>query len=311
MYVFKNPEWIDKDLFHKKRLEDIPEDTFLAIRERLKGVMSSDPTITIVIAAWNEEVNIIRCLDSLSKNETTIPFDIVVVNNNSKDRTQEVINKLGVTSYFQEIQGCGPARELGQQKAKGKYILIADADCYYPKKWIERMGRELLKVGVICVYGRYSFLGNSSISRWQFSLYDIVRDIMVEIRHIKRPYLSAYGISMGYVKEYGIKEGYLRRNIRGDDGRLAFDLMKYGKVNLVRFKDSRVWTSNRTLERDGSLVKALKKRILREFARFDKYFTPPVPHDTKVSSNEEYTVNESIQIIKHKFNPFRLLKKKK
>jgi glycosyltransferase involved in cell wall biosynthesis len=311
MYLFRNPEWIDKSLFPIKRLEDVPVDTFSVIRERLKSKMSDDPTITIVIAAWNEEVNIIRCLDSLSKNETTIPFDIVVVNNNSKDRTQEVIDKLGVTSYFQEIQGCGPARELGQQKAKGKYILIADADCYYPKKWIQRMGHELLKVGVVCVYGRYSFLGNDSISRWQFSLYDVVRDVMVEIRHIKRPYLSAYGISMGYVKEYGIKEGYLRRNIRGDDGRLAFDLMKYGKVKLVRFSDSRVWTSNRTLERDGSLVKALKKRILREFARFDKYFTPPVPHDTKISSNEEYEVNESIQIIKHKYNPFRLLKKKK
>lgn len=311
MYFFKNPEWIDKDLFHVKRLEDVPEETFQRVRERLQAKMSSDPTITIVIAAWNEEVNIIRCLDTLSRNETDIPFDIVVVNNNSKDRTQQVIDRLGVTSYFQEIQGCGPARELGQRKAKGKYILIADADCYYPKKWIQLMGHALLKVGVVSVYGRYSFLGNSNIARWKFSLYDVVRDFMVEIRHVKRPYLSAYGISMGYVKEYGIKEGYLRRNIRGDDGRLVFDLMKYGKVDLVRNRESRVWTSNRTLERDGSLAAALKKRIFREFARFDKYLTQPIPHDTKVSSNEEYSVNESIQIIKHKYNPFRLLKKKK
>jgi glycosyltransferase involved in cell wall biosynthesis len=311
MYLFKNPDWIDKQLFQVNRLEDVPEETFQAIRERLAAKMSKEPTITIVIAAWNEEINIIRCLDTLSKNETTIPFDIIVVNNNSKDRTQKVIDKLGVTSFFQEIQGCGPARELGQQKAKGKYILIADADCFYPQKWIQLMGQTLLKVGVVCVYGRYSFLGNNSISRWQFSLYDIVRDTMIEIRHIKRPYLNAYGISMGYVKEFGIREGFLRRNIRGDDGRLAFDLMKYGKVELVRFGESRVWTSNRTLERDGNMLKALKKRILREFARFDKYFTPPVPHDTKVSNNEEYSVNESIQIIKHKYNPFRLLKKKK
>src|SRR5688572_18053677 len=185
MYLFKNPEWIDKELFQVNKLEDVPEKTFQAIRERLAAKMSKDPTITIIIAAWNEEINIIRCLDTLSKNETTIPFDIIVVNNNSKDRTQKVIDKLGVTSFFQEIQGCGPARELGQQKAKGKYILIADADCFYPHRWIQLMGQTLLKVGVVCVYGRYSFLGNTSISRWQFSLYDVVRDVMIEIRHIK------------------------------------------------------------------------------------------------------------------------------
>src|SRR5688572_27650305 len=176
MYLFKNPEWIDKELFQVNKLEDVPEKTFQAIRERLAAKMSKDPTITIIIAAWNEEINIIRCLDTLSRNETTIPFDIIVVNNNSKDRTQQVLDKLGVVSYFEKIQGCGPARELGQQNAKGKYILIADADCYYPEKWIDRMGKQLIQKGVVFVYGRYSFLGKKSAPRWKFSLYDVIRD---------------------------------------------------------------------------------------------------------------------------------------
>jgi glycosyltransferase involved in cell wall biosynthesis len=311
MYFFSNPGWIDKKLFQVKTLEEVPDSTFLEIRTRLKAKMSENPLITVIIAAWNEEINIIRCLDTLSRNQTDIPFDIIVVNNNSKDRTQQVLDKLGVVSYFEKIQGCGPARELGQQNAKGKYILIADADCYYPEKWIDRMGKQLIQKGVVFVYGRYSFLGKKSAPRWKFSLYDVIRDLMVEIRHVKRPYLSAYGISMGYVKEYGLKEGYLRRNIRGDDGRLCFDLMKYGKVKLVRFKDSRVWTSDRTLEKEGSLFKVIQRRTLRELARFDKYFTQPIPHNTKISSNEDYTVDESIQIIKQKLNPFRLLKKRK
>lgn len=311
MYFFSNPEWIDKGLLQVTTLEEVPDSTISTIRDRLKSVTSSDPLFTIVIAAWNEELNVIRCLDTLSRNKTDIKFDIIVVNNNSKDRTQEVLDKLGVESYFEKIQGCGPARELGQRKAKGKYILIADADCYYPEKWIDNMARKLLEEGVVFVYGRYSFLGKESAPRWKFSVYDVIRDLMVEIRHVKRPYLSAYGISMGYVKEYGIKEGYLKRNIRGDDGRLCFDLMKYGKVKLVRKSGSRVWTSNRTLEKEGSLLRVFQVRTMRELARFDKYFTEPVPHNTKISANDEYTIDESIQILKQKLNPFRLLRKKK
>ncbi len=310
MFFFRNPYWIDKDLLHYKSLDAIPHSTILRIRDQLQVKISKSPLVTVIIAAWNEEVNIIRCLDSLSKNVTNIPFDIIVVNNNSQDRTQEVLDKLGVQSYFQPVQGCGPARDLGQQKANGKYILIADADCLYPKKWIDIMSKGLQEKGIAFVYGRFSFLGEPLNPRWQFSIYDIIRDVMVEIRHIRRPYLNAYGISMGYQRENGIKEGYLGRNIRGDDGRLAFDLMKYGKIKIIRSINARVWTSNRTLKKEGSLFKSIKRRTLRELARFDKYFTKPIPHNTKTSENEDYTIEESIRIIKTKYNPFRIFKKK-
>ncbi|MBL7856249.1 MAG: glycosyltransferase family 2 protein [Cyclobacteriaceae bacterium] len=309
MHFFKNPRWIDDQLFLSKKLEEVPPPTLESIRLRLKSKMSDQPVVTIVIAAWNEEVNIIRCLDTLSRNETEIPFDIIVINNNSSDRTQDVLDQLGVQSYFQPVQGCGPARDLGQRMAKGEYILIADADCFYPPHWIDIMSKGLRSKNVVFVYGRFSFLGNEVNPRWQFSLYDIFRDLMVEVRHIKRPYLSAYGISMGYVKKFGLQEGYLERNIRGDDGRLCFDLMKYGEIRIIRSSKARVWTSNRTLQRDGSLFISMKRRIFREIARFDKYVTKPEPHNTKTSSNEDYTIEESIKIIKQKYNPFNVFLK--
>ena len=311
MHIFKNPEWIDQELLKCETLEEVPLHKITEIKERLASVVSNDPVVTVIIAAWNEEVNIIRCLDTLSRNKSSVPFDIIVINNNSKDRTQEVLDRLGVKSLFQPVQGCGPAREMGQRAAQGKYILTADADCLYPERWVETMTRSLMKEGVVFVYGRYSFLGSEKYSRWQFFLYDAVRDGMIEIRHIKRPYLNALGISMGYIKELGIKEGYITKNIRGDDGRLCFDIMKHGKVRAVRSNASRVWTSNRTLERDGSFYQAIKKRVLRELARFDNYLKPPVPHDTKVSQNSEYTVDESVSLIKKKYNPFRFLRKNK
>src|SRR5690606_12626695 len=142
--------------------------------------------------------------------------------------------RLHVRKLFQEIQGCGPARQLGQENAKGKYILLADADCLYPDCWLNEMMKVLTQPGVVCVYGRYSFISEERYPRWKLYSLEKMKDIIAEIRHLKRPYLNAYGISMGYVKEYGLKVGYVMYKIWGDDGRLCFDLMSYGKVKQVR-----------------------------------------------------------------------------
>jgi glycosyltransferase involved in cell wall biosynthesis len=309
MNLFTNPKWIDQELLMAKRLEDIPDSKFGEIRNRLSSVVSESPLVSVVIAAWNEEVNIVKCLDSLSKSVTNLTFEIIVINNNSTDRTQQVLDKLGVSYYIQPTQGVGPSRELGQQKAKGKYILSADADCIYPSRWIDILTKALMKDGNVFVYGRFSYISDEGHPRWQLFLYEKARDLMSEFRHIKRPYLNTYGISLGYIRELGLKEGHLDKNIRGFDGRLCFDLMKYGKVVAIRSSSAKAWTGTRALERDGSFVDAIVKRVLRELARLGDYFTRPEIHDTKSSPNRDYSVKKSVESIKKKYNPFRFFKK--
>ncbi len=288
MSVFKNPSWSTEHWMHYQKLEDVPDEFFDTINRNLDAVQEKEkPLLTILIAAWNEEVNILRCLYSLSKNKTSYPFDIVVINNNSKDRTQETLDRLHVKSLFQVIQGCGPARQLGQEQALGKYILLADADCIYPPDWIELMSKKLLTEGTVCVYGRYSFIAPEGKSRFRYALFEWAKDVVAEIRHIRRPHLNAFGISMGYVKEYGLKAGYIQHNIRGDDGRLCFDMMPYGKVRQVRASKARVWTGARTLERDGSFFNALVIRVVKEILQLPRYFVKQAPHDTKTSENDE------------------------
>jgi glycosyltransferase involved in cell wall biosynthesis len=309
MSLFKNPRWIDQELLKKTALSEIPVQRIEEVGSRLKSMVSAQPVVSVIIAAWNEEVNIIKCLDSLSKNKTNIPFEIIVINNNSTDRTQEVLDKIGVTSYLQPTQGVGPSRELGQQKARGKYILSADADCIYPERWIDIMTKTLMKEGNVFVYGRFSYLSDKKHPRYQLYFFEKLRDMMSELRHIKRPYLNTYGISLGYIRELGIKEGHLDKNMRGFDGRLCFDIMKHGKVAVVRSAAAKAWTGTRALERDGSFWDAVVKRVLREFARLDDYFTRPKAHDTKRSPNRDYSVKKSVESIKKKYNPFQSLKK--
>lgn len=302
MLNFKNPKWINRRLLACQSLDEVPEHLFDEIKERLRQRVSENPEITVCIAAWNEELNILKCLESLSWSVSDVAFDIVVVNNNSTDRTQQVLDRLGATSYLQHIQGCGAAREMGQQKAKGKYILLGDADCIYPKTWISHMYKSLRKKKVVAAYSKHAFLGDDTTPRWQFGLYEIGKRAILETRHLKRPYLNAYGMSLGYIKELGLKEGFVNRNIRGEDGRLCFDLMKYGKIKFVRSKKTVVWTKERNFASDGGFSGAVQKRILLELVRFREYFKTPPSHDTKTSENLDMTSNDYKKMLKSKFN---------
>jgi glycosyltransferase involved in cell wall biosynthesis len=276
------------------------DNVYEEINKRLGTNLSRIPEVSIVISAWNEELNIVRCIDSLSKLRSDFSFEIIVVNNNSKDRTQESIDKLNVKSLFQPVQGCGPSRQLAQEQALGKYILLADADCLYPPQWLDLMMKQLTKPNTICVYGRYSFITDSASLRFKLSIYEFLKDVFAGIRHIKRPYLNAYGISMGYLKEAGLKAGYIQHKTWGDDGRLAFDMMKYGKIRQVKSGKARVWTGYRSLLRDGSISKAFLTRIIKEVQRFSIYFKKEKDHDTKTSKNSPHTIEENLKAIKDK-----------
>lgn len=279
MSIFSNPSWLDNFKYSYEKFEDIPQKEFDTVNENLDRIIGKDPLVTVLISAWNEEINIFTCLSSLSKTKCSFPIEIIVVNNNSKDKTQDTIDKLHVIGLFEKKQGCGPARQFGQENAKGKYVLLADADCIYPSYWIEKMVKVLDKKDVVCVYGRYSFISEKKFPRWQLYFLEKMKDIISEFRQINRPYFNAYGLSMGYVKDLGLKVGFIETNFWGDDGQLCLGLMKYGKVKQVRSNKARVWTGPRTLQRDGNLSQAIWVRVSKELKRFFRNFNSKLPED--------------------------------
>jgi glycosyltransferase involved in cell wall biosynthesis len=200
MNIFNNPKWLGSFQYNYTKYEEIPDSDFALINKDLDAIHSAHPVVSIIISAWNEEVNILRCIASLAKTVCSYPIEIIVVNNNSADKTQQTLDKLHVKALFEKKQGCGPARQLGQENAKGKYVLLADADCFYPSCWVEEMISVLSKPDVVCIYGRYSFISEPGFPRWKLFLLERMKDAISEFRQLNRPYLNAYGLSMGYVR---------------------------------------------------------------------------------------------------------------
>jgi cellulose synthase/poly-beta-1,6-N-acetylglucosamine synthase-like glycosyltransferase len=133
-------------------------DTVAEIKKAYQDLSKGTPEVSVVIPAYNEEASIVQTLASLCYNITPRSVEIIVVNNNSKDKTEELVKACGVTCILQTIQGITPSRNAGLAKAKGKFILNADADTIYPKTWIERMVKPLDNDNVAITYGRFSFI---------------------------------------------------------------------------------------------------------------------------------------------------------
>ena len=79
------------------------------------------------------------CLESLKK--LTYPnYEVVVVNDGSKDRTLEITERHGYTKIVsQENKGLSVARNVGMQHSTGEIIAYTDSDCVADPDWLTYM----------------------------------------------------------------------------------------------------------------------------------------------------------------------------
>jgi glycosyltransferase involved in cell wall biosynthesis len=81
--------------------------------------------LSIVIITLNEEENLPRLLNSI-KRQTEAPFEVIVSDANSTDRTCEIAKAFGAKVVRGGLPSVG--RNKGAKKAKGEIILFLDAD---------------------------------------------------------------------------------------------------------------------------------------------------------------------------------------
>jgi glycosyltransferase involved in cell wall biosynthesis len=98
--------------------------------------------ISVVICTYNRADLLIIAIDSLLKQSLdAVEFEILIIDNNSKDTTQRVglayaKNHKNVTYFLEEKVGLSHARNRGYLEAKGNYVAYADDDCNLPIDWL-------------------------------------------------------------------------------------------------------------------------------------------------------------------------------
>ena len=279
---FTLPAWIKQHTFEYDPA-NLPEADVERIRRKLKKFTSPDPLVSIVIPAYNEEEDILNTLSSIAEIELNYPTELFVVNNNSKDRTQEILDRLEVRSVFQPEQGIKHARQMGLEKARGKFLLQADADSIYPPTWGSDYIEALKDPKVMMVYGRHSIIPSEGTSRVSLGVYEMAAGVLYNLRERNRQYINVLGFSSAFRTEDALYKGSYEHTPQGsEDGHMAMTLMQYGNLKHIPSNRVRVWTSDRRLMEAGSFSAAFARRFKREASRLVEYVKgTELPEDEK------------------------------
>uniref|UniRef100_A0AC35TS34 Dolichol-phosphate mannosyltransferase subunit 1 n=1 Tax=Rhabditophanes sp. KR3021 TaxID=114890 RepID=A0AC35TS34_9BILA len=187
---------------------------------------ASDPTYSILLPTYNEVENLPICIWLIHKYMTAanLSFEVIIIDDASPDGTLEVAKKLQKEYGENQIilkprtgkLGLGTAYIHGIQFARGKFVVIMDADMSHHPKFIPTMvKKQKVKDADIVTGTRYA--GGGGVAGWdfkrkfisksanflaQFLLHPGVSDLTGSFRLYKKEVLArliSESVSKGYV----------------------------------------------------------------------------------------------------------------
>ena len=182
----------------------------------LKKPFNLRKEVSIILPTYNEEKNIKKLVEELRKEFKEVNYEIVILDDNSKDKTPVIIDKLSKEGNLLAIHRYGKKGYFSAYQdaifmANGKYVLTMDSDLSHPPS----IAREFLKYKEEC-------------------------DIVSGSRYMKgggieAPFTRKYG-SMWLNKICALIIGLKLTDIAGD-----FHLMKKDKFLELEFKYAHVF----------------------------------------------------------------------
>lgn len=180
--------------------------------------------ISIIITAYNSEVYLEKCLDSIY-NQTYKDFEIILINDGSTDHTQQICEKYAsthnnLTLISQINAGIAKARNVGLNASKGEYITFADSDDYVDNNWLasyieaqEQSNADLIVEGIIVNYPNYENKVSPSHHEFQgkeiIAAYTILKEKCIEGFTVNKLYKSTIIKKNNLHFEYKLKEDLL------------------------------------------------------------------------------------------------------
>jgi glycosyltransferase involved in cell wall biosynthesis len=104
------------------------------------------PAISVVVSTYNRADRLALALNALRAQTGSVPFEVIIVDNNSTDDTTAVVRRIVATDSrlryaFEPRQGLSYGRNTGIALARGPIIAFSDDDVRVAEDWIEELKR--------------------------------------------------------------------------------------------------------------------------------------------------------------------------
>lgn len=126
---------------------------------------------SVIIATYNRADELVKTLESLKGLETNEPWEVIIVDNNSRDNTREVVLEqvdsfpVPLRYVMEKEQGRSAALNAGIRVAKGEILAITDDDVRVNPHWLRNSAQALERLN--CDY-----LGGKALPIWGGELPD-------------------------------------------------------------------------------------------------------------------------------------------
>ena len=199
---------------------------------------------SVVIPCYNEESYIGDTLASLKNQQFDKTFEIIVVDNNSTDRTRKIAEQHDVRIISEKHPGVCWARQAGTKAATGEIIVSTDADTVFGPRWLQKLDAmferhsDYIAVAGPCVYRSGPFWGKA----YPVLLFNAVHGFSKLFGYPFYVTATNLAFKKSYWKGYDVKAPQ-----GGDELGMLHQLKKQGKVAFM--KNNPVYTSARRLRR--------------------------------------------------------------
>ncbi|MDR2202992.1 MAG: glycosyltransferase family 2 protein [Nitrososphaerota archaeon] len=207
--------------------------------------------VSIVIPTLNEAGNILEAVTTIHES-LTYPNEIIIVDGNSTDGTQEIVKSTNFCKLIIEPRrGYGRALKTGMENAKGDVIIMVDGDGTYEVKHINRMLDKMIQENADLVLasrmydpnkamGFFNFVGNKIITFcFDFLYSQYLSDTQSGFRAISHEAINNVNLvegDMAFATEMLIK--FKKRNYKMVEIKSTYKIRKYGKPKLQKFKST-------------------------------------------------------------------------
>ena len=117
------------------------------------------PRVSVVVPFFNSERHLAQCIESLLGQENVGgPFEIILVDNGSKDRSRSIVRRYRELTVLEEATpGAYAARNTGIRRARAPILAFTDADCIAANDWLRSVQEGLKDPSIAILLGRCQY----------------------------------------------------------------------------------------------------------------------------------------------------------
>ncbi len=247
--------------------------------------------VSVIICTFNRAHNLGECISMLELQEgvESLNWQVIIVDNNSKDNTAGTIKKLidnssiRIRYAFEEKQGLSHARNCGISEAESKYLIFIDDDIRVQSEWLKSIYTTFERFNCDAVGGRIHLEDTLVLPKWiRPDMYGFLgyRDFGDEVFKMDGKTQFPFGGNMAFMKSSLINAGGFDTSMgRVGEGRTRKELFKGEETDMF----------HRLAEEGGALYYHPKATVLHLI----------LPHQLKKSFFRTLHFNAGLQKARH------------